>query len=154
MSKLKCLKKRSQKVNNVNLLFAGKVLDDAKTLIQHKLENNYVIHAIFKKNLQPVISNDNSEEVQENENQNIMQFADFLQRAAVVRQQQNRDNNDRNDRNDLRAPPRLNAARSSLFNAQPNNFNLNEDDSSKCIKEIIVGLFVGFLFKFLGVVLM
>ena len=56
----------SRRENRINLLFAGKVLDKSKTLAECKIENNYVIHAIFKKKIQqsqPV----HQEEAPENE---------------------------------------------------------------------------------------
>lgn len=38
--------------NKINLLFAGKILDEEKTLAECNVKNNYVLHAIFKNNIQ------------------------------------------------------------------------------------------------------
>ena len=119
------------------------MLDENKTLTECKIKDNYVIHAIFKKNIQ------NSQENNENfapeleprkcriiifpkftqyniYKENINQLAELLQRAAAFRQQV-----PRNNHNDVDPPqPRPNLRRQGLFDNRADMYNPNEDDQN------------------------
>ncbi|CAI2378330.1 unnamed protein product [Moneuplotes crassus] len=155
----------------VNILFAGKILCTEKTLSECKVQNNFVIHAIVKKNVSTTdLENaDNNEPNQQNEISksycafwidfdqsiililgNIATFSDFLQRAEIIRNQIN----DQLNRENPRVPNRGRNARSNLQDRSQDQAAFNEEESNRCIKEVFIGLFTGFLLRYYGVFIM
>ncbi len=59
--------------------------------------------------------------------ENIMQFSEFLQRAAAIQQQVDIDRN----MNNQRFPGRVGNPRPSIFDRPRNQLNLGEDESSR-----------------------